>query len=109
GAGRLAFGTVDSYLLARMTGGAAHATDRTNASRTMLYDIHRLDWDDEILDRLGIPATVLPGVMASAGTFGLTDPDRLLGARIPISGMAGDQHPALFGQAGSHPGPPQNT
>lgn len=108
-AGRLAFGTVDCYLLARMTGGAAHATDRTNASRTMLYDINRLDWDEEILDRLGIPTTVLPGVMPSSGTFGLTDPDRLLGARVPISGIAGDQQAALFGQACFVPGASKNT
>src|SRR2546427_4620050 len=108
-AGRLAFGTVDSYLLNRMTGGAAHATDRTNASRTMLYDIGRLDWDEEILDRLRIPHTVLPGVMASSGTFGLTDPDRLLGVRVPISGMAGDQQAALFGQACFQAGDTKNT
>ena len=108
-AGRLAFGTVDSYLLTRMTGGAAHATDRTNASRTMLYDINRLDWDEEILDRLGIPTAVLPGVMTSSGTFGLTDPDRLLGARVPISGIAGDQQAALFGQACFEAGATKNT
>src|SRR5207247_1787523 len=108
-AGRLAFGTVDCYLLSRMTGGAAHATDRTNASRTMLYDIHRLDWDEEILDRLRIPTAVLPGVMPSSGTFGLTDPDRLLGARIPISGIAGDQQAALFGQACFEPGASKNA
>jgi glycerol kinase len=108
-AGRLAFGTVDSYLLARMTGGATHVTDRTNASRTMLYDIEKLDWDDEILERLGIPTGLLPGVMASSGTFGLTDPDRLLGARIPISGIAGDQQAALFGQACFEPGATKNT
>jgi glycerol kinase len=108
-AGRLAFGTVDSYLLARLTGGSCHATDRTNASRTMLYDIHRLDWDDEILDRLRIPHAVLPGVMPSSGTFGLTDPDRFLGARIPISGVAGDQQAALFGQVCFEPGEAKNT
>jgi glycerol kinase len=108
-AGRLAFGTVDSYVLARLTGGACHATDRSNASRTMLYDIHRLDWDGEILDRLRIPHTVLPGVMPSSGTFGLTDPDELLGARVPISGVAGDQQAALFGQACFEPGAAKNT
>jgi len=108
-AGRLAFGTVDCYLLSRMTGGAAHATDRTNASRTMLYDIGRLDWDEEILDRLRIPHTLLPGVMASSGTFGLTDPDQLLGVRVPISGMAGDQQAALFGQACFQAGDTKNT
>jgi glycerol kinase len=108
-AGRLAFGTVDSYLLARMTGGATHATDRTNASRTMLYDIEKLDWDGEILERLRIPASLLPDVIASSGTFGHTDPDRLLGARVPITGIAGDQQAALFGQACFDPGATKNT
>lgn len=108
-AGRLAFGTVDSYILARLTGGACHVTDRSNASRTMLYDIHRLDWDEEILDLLRIPHTVLPGVMPSSGTFGLTDPDEFLGGRIPISGVAGDQQAALFGQACFAPGEAKNT
>jgi glycerol kinase len=108
-AGRLAFGTVDSYILARLTDGACHVTDRSNASRTMLYDIHRLDWDDEILDLLRIPHTVLPGVMPSSGTFGLTDPDEFLGGRLPISGVAGDQQAALFGQACFEPGEVKNT
>jgi glycerol kinase len=108
-AGRLAFGTVDSYLLARMTGGVTHATDRTNASRTMLYDIEQLEWDFEILERLGIPESLLPEVMPSSGTFGHTDPDRLLGARVPISGIAGDQQAALFGQACFEPGTAKNT
>lgn len=108
-AGRLAFGTVDSYLLARLTGGACHATDRSNASRTMLYDIHRLDWDAEILDRLRVPDTVLPAVMPSSGTFGLTDPHQFFGARVPISGIAGDQQAALFGQACFEPGSAKNT
>jgi glycerol kinase len=108
-AGRLAFGTVDCYLLARLTGGAGHITDRTNASRTMLFDIHRLDWDEELLNRLRIPHQLLPAVMPSAGTFGLTDPERFLGARIPVSGMAGDQQAALFGQACFSPGATKNT
>jgi glycerol kinase len=108
-AGRLAFGTVDSYLLARLTGGSGHATDRTNASRTMLYDIRRLDWDEEILERLRIPHTLLPAVMPSSGTFGLTDPERFLGARVPISGIAGDQQAALFGQACFTQGATKNT
>jgi glycerol kinase len=108
-AGRLAFGTVDTYLLARLTGGASHATDRSNASRTMLYDIHRLDWDAEILDRLRVPDTVLPAVMPSSGTFGLTDPDQFFAARVPISGVAGDQQAALFGQACFEPGSAKNT
>jgi glycerol kinase len=108
-AGKLAFGTVDSYVLARLTGGAAHATDWTNASRTMLFDIDRLEWDDEILDRLDIPHQVLPAVLPSSGTFGLTDPDRFLGARLPISGIGGDQQAALFGQACFEPGATKNT
>jgi glycerol kinase len=108
-AGRLAFGTVDCYLLARLTGGAVHATDRTNASRTMLFDIHRLRWDGEILDRLGIPPSVLPEVVPSSGTVGTTDPDRFLGARVPVAGMAGDQQAALFGQACFAPGATKNT
>src|SRR5437773_4197001 len=78
-AGRLAFGTVDSYLLARLTGGGVHATDRTNASRTMLFDIHRLAWDEELLERLGIPGSLLPDVLPSSAPFGSTDPDLFLG------------------------------
>jgi glycerol kinase len=108
-AGRLAFGTVDSYLLARLTGGAVHATDRTNASRTMLFDIHRLAWDAEILERLRIPAAMLPDVHASSGRFGFTDPERFMGARVPVCGMAGDQQSALFGQACFEPGQTKNT
>jgi glycerol kinase len=107
--GRLAFGTVDSYLLARMTGGAVHATDRTNASRTMLFDINRLDWDGELLDRLRIPSALLPQVLPSSGRFGVTDPDRFLGLRLPVGGMAGDQQSALFGQACFQPGATKNT
>jgi glycerol kinase len=108
-AGRLAFGTVDSYMMARLTGGSAHVTDRTNASRTMLFDIHRLAWDVELLERLRIPHQLLPGVMPSCGTFGLTDPDRFHGVRVPISGIAGDQQAALFGQACFEPGATKNT
>jgi glycerol kinase len=107
--GRLAFGTVDSYLVARLTGSSAHVTDMTNASRTMLYDIHSLDWDPEILERLGVPTEVLPAVLPSSGAFGVTDPARFLGARIPISGVAGDQQAALFGQACFDPGTTKNT
>jgi glycerol kinase len=107
--GRLAFGTVDSYLLARLTGGAAHATDRTNASRTMLFDIHALAWEDEILDRLRIPRAVLPEVLPSSARFGVTDRQSFLGVRIPVSGMAGDQQAALFGQACFQPGQTKNT
>ncbi len=108
-AGGLAFGTVDSHLLARLTGGSVHATDRTNASRTMLYDIHTQDWDGEILGRLGVPRAILPQVRPSSHRFGLTDPEVFLGARLPVSGMAGDQQAALFGQACFHPGQTKNT
>ena len=107
--GQLAFGTVDSYLLARLTAGKVHATERTNASRTMLFDIHRLDWDDEILERLRIPRPVLPEVRASSGRFGITDPGSFFGAALPVSGMAGDQQAALFGEACFRPGDTKNT
>ncbi|HEX9890705.1 MAG TPA: glycerol kinase GlpK [Actinomycetota bacterium] len=107
--GRLAFGTVDAYVMARLTAGKVHATDHTNASRTLLFDIHRLEWDREILERLGIPATVLPEVRPSSGTFGTTDPEAFLGAAIPIAGVAGDQQAALVGQACFEPGDAKNT
>jgi glycerol kinase len=107
--GRLAFGTVDAYILAKLTDGEVHATDRTNASRTMLFDIHALDWDGRLLDALGIPPAILPDVRPSVGRFGLTDPDRFLGARVPVSGVAGDQQAALFGQACFEPGATKNT
>ncbi|MFN2543324.1 MAG: glycerol kinase GlpK [Actinomycetota bacterium] len=106
-AGDLAFGTVDSYVLARLTG--VHATDHTNASRTMLFDIQELDWDGALLDRLRIPRTLLPDVQPSSGRFGVTDPDAFFGAAIPVSGIAGDQHAALFGQACFEPGSTKNT
>jgi len=108
-AGKLAFGTVDSYLLARLTGGAVHATDRTNASRTMLFDVHGLAWDGPILERLGIPAAMLPDVRPSSGPFGTTGPELFLGAAVPICGIAGDQQAALFGQACFAPGQTKNT
>ena len=108
-AGRLAFGTVDSYVLARLTGGAVHATEHTNVSRTLLYDIRRLDWDERLLERLRIPRAVLPEVMPSCGRFALTDPGSFLGAAVPISGIAGDQQAALFGQACYEPGSSKNT
>jgi glycerol kinase len=108
-AGRLAFGTVDSYLVARLTGGRAHATDHTNASRTLLFDIRKLDWDAEIIERLRIPAALLPEVRPSSGDFGTTDPGAFLGATLPISGIAGDQQAALVGQACFSPGDAKNT
>ena len=107
--GRLAFGTVDAYLVARLTGGRAHVTDHTNASRTLVFDIHRLDWHDELLGRLGIPRALLPEVRTSSGSFGVTDPDSFLGAAVPVAGIAGDQQAALVGQACFEPGDAKNT
>jgi glycerol kinase len=101
--GALAFGTIDSFLLWRLTGGAVHATDATNAARTMLYDIHRQDWDDELLRLLRIPRAVLPEVRDCSTLFGATRPD-LLGASLPITGIAGDQQAATVGQACFWPG-----
>jgi glycerol kinase len=108
-AGRLAFGTVDSYLIARLTGGRAHVTDHTNASRSMLFDIHRLAWDEEIAARLGVPGALLPEALPSAGEFGATDPDVFLGMSVPIAGVAGDQQAALVGQACFTAGDAKNT
>ncbi len=108
-AGRLAFGTTDSYVLARLTGGRVHATDHTNASRTMLYDIRDLDWDGALLERLGVPRKVLPEVRPSSGTFGVTDPGAFFGAEVPVAGIAGDQQGALFGQACFEAGSIKNT
>ena len=101
--GELAFGTVDTFLLWRLTGGKIHATDATNASRTLLFDIHQGRWDDELLALLGVPKAVLPTVLDSSAAFGLTDPE-LFGAAIPIYGIAGDQQAALIGQACFAPG-----
>jgi glycerol kinase len=106
--GELAFGTVDTYLLWRLTGGNVHATDATNASRTLLFDIHRGSWDDELLALLGVPKAVLPKVLDSSTAFGMTDPD-LFGAPIPICGIAGDQQAALIGQACFAPGMVKST
>ncbi|MCX5513880.1 glycerol kinase [Kaistia algarum] len=101
--GELAFGTVDSYLLWRLTGGRVHATDATNASRTLLFDIHRGEWDDELLRLFDVPRSLLPDVRDSADDFGSADPD-ILGAAVPIAGIAGDQHAATLGQACFSPG-----
>ena len=104
-AGELAFGTVDSWLIWNLTGGAVHATDITNASRTLLFNIHTRQWDDEILQTLGIPRAVLPEVKASSAHYGFA---ASLGG-LPIAGVAGDQHAALFGQACLQPGMAKNT
>jgi glycerol kinase len=106
--GELAFGTVDTYLLWRLTAGKVHATDATNASRTLLFDIHRGCWDDELLALLGVPKAVLPQVMDSSAAFGMTDPN-VFGAPIPICGIAGDQQAALIGQACFAPGMVKST
>ena len=107
-AGQLAFGTVDTWLLWRLTGGRVHATDATNASRTMLYDIRRGAWDDDLLRLFRIPAAVLPEVRDSAGDFGTTDP-AILGAPVAIRGIAGDQQAASVGQACFRPGMVKST
>ena len=106
--GELAFGTVDSFLLWRMTGGRVHATDVTNASRTMLFDIHRGEWDEELLRLLRVPRELLPELKDSSAIYGETRPD-LLGAAIPIGGVAGDQQAALIGQACFEPGMAKST
>jgi glycerol kinase len=106
--GELAFGTVDSWLLWKLTGGAVHATDVTNASRTMLFDIRRHAWDETLLDALQVPASVLPAVHASSHVYGTTEAG-LLGAAIPVAGLAGDQQSALFGQACFQAGLAKNT
>jgi glycerol kinase len=107
-AGHLACGTVDTFLLWRLTGGKVHATDATNASRTMLYDIRRGDWDDDLLRLLNVPRSILPDVRDSAGDFGTTDRS-LFGAAIPIRGIAGDQQAATIGQACFKPGMLKST
>ena len=106
--GELAFGTVDTYLLWRLTGGKVHRTDATNASRTLLFDIHRGRWDERLLALLDIPKSVLPEVRDSSGAFGSTDPD-LFGAALPICGVAGDQQAAVVGQACFAPGSVKST
>lgn len=106
--GELLFGTVDTWLIWNLTKGRVHATDYSNASRTMLYNIHELDWDEEILELFDIPRCMLPEVRNSAGAFGETDPE-FFGTPLPISGVAGDQQASLFGQACFTPGQVKNT
>jgi glycerol kinase len=107
--GDVAFGTVDTWLVWKLTGGACHVTDYSNASRTLLYNIRKLDWDREILARLDIPAAVLPEVKPSSCVYGETDPRAFFGRRVPIAGIAGDQQAALFGQACHREGMAKNT
>jgi glycerol kinase len=108
-AGELAFGTVDSWLIYKLTGGAVHATEPSNASRTLLYSLHKADWDDWILEQLEIPRSLLPEVKPSSGRFGETSDDVFDGTRVPIAGVAGDQQAALFGQACFVEGMAKNT
>lgn len=107
--GELCFGTVDTWLIYNLTRGKVHATDVSNASRTMLFNLDTLDWDERLLEIFQIPKSMLPEIKPSAGNFGWTDPDIFGGARLPISGVAGDQQAALFGQRCFEPGEAKNT
>ncbi|MEG0321822.1 MAG: glycerol kinase GlpK, partial [Oscillospiraceae bacterium] len=104
--GEILFGTVDTWLLWKLTGGAAHKTDVTNASRTMLFDIHNLCWDETLMTALNIPKKMLPEVCSSSEIYGYAE---IQGVRVPIAGMAGDQQAALFGQTCFAPGEAKNT
>lgn len=107
--GELLFGTIDTWLLWKLTDGEVHATDYSNASRTMLYNIHDLEWDQEILKLLNIPQALLPKVVSNSEIYGVTKGFHFFGAEVPISGMAGDQQAALFGQMAFEPGMVKNT
>jgi glycerol kinase len=107
-AGKLAFGTIDTFLLWRLTGGAVHATDATNASRTLLFNIHTQEWDDDLLAMFGVPRALLPEVRDCAADYGVAVDD-CLGGEVPVCGMAGDQHAALIGQAGFEHGMTKST
>ncbi len=107
--GELLFGNIDTWLIWNLTRGKVHVTDYTNASRTMLYNIKELKWDEKILEELNIPASMLPEVKPSSEVYGVTDPKTFGGAEIPIAGIAGDQQAALFGQACYEPGMAKNT
>ena len=107
-AGELLFGTVDTWLIYKLTGGRVHATDYTNASRTMLFNINTLKWDEELLKLFNIPASMLPEVKNSSEIYGYTD-EKIFGAEVPIAGVAGDQQAALFGQCCFNEGDAKNT
>ncbi|HEX8116595.1 MAG TPA: glycerol kinase GlpK, partial [Pyrinomonadaceae bacterium] len=107
--GEVIFGTVDSWLVWKLTNGAAHVTDPSNASRTLLFDIRRLAWDEELLALFGVPRAALPEVLPSSLVYGHTDPSGFFGARVPVAGIAGDQQAALFGQGCFEPGAAKNT
>ncbi len=107
--GEVIFGTIDTWLLWKLTGGEVHATDGTNASRTLLFDIHEQRWDGELAEILGVPLEMLPEVKPSSGLFGETRPNRRLPGGVPVSGIAGDQQAALYGQGCWEPGMAKNT
>ncbi len=107
--GELMFGTIDTWISWKLSGGAFHVTDYTNASRTMLFNIHTLQWDDEILKILNIPKVMLPEVHSNSEVYGLTADYHFYGSGVPIAGMAGDQQAALFGQLALAPGMVKNT
>lgn len=107
--GRLQFGTMDTWLIWKLSGGKIHVTDYSNASRTLMYNIRELCWDEELLRELGVPASMLPEVRSSSQVYGLTAPEQFLGYAVPIAGIAGDQQAALFGQACYRPGMAKNT
>ena len=107
--GDLLFGTIDTWLLWNLTGGRVHATDVTNASRTMLFNIHTRQWDQDILQLLDIPSQMLPAVRSNSEVYGYTGDYHFFGVEIPIAGMAGDQQAALFGQAAYEKGSVKNT
>ena len=107
--GELLFGTIDTWLVWKLTGGKVHVTDYTNASRTMLFNITELDWDDEILKLLNIPRQLLPEIRSNSEVYGTTAEYHFYGSEVPIAGMAGDQQAALFGQLAFEPGMVKNT
>ncbi len=107
--GKLLFGTIDTWLIWKLSGGKAHVTDYSNASRTMMFNIHTLEWDQELLDLLTVPKSMLPDVRPSSEVYAKTTPIHFFGQEVPISGVAGDQQAALFGQACFSPGMAKNT
>lgn len=107
--GQLLFGTMDTWLIWKLTNGRVHVTDYSNASRTLMYNIRELCWDEELLKELGVPASMLPEVRPSSQVYGNTEPEQFLGHAVPIAGVAGDQQAALFGQACYQPGMAKNT
>ncbi|PIC67474.1 glycerol kinase [Sporosarcina sp. P21c] len=107
--GDLLFGTIDTWIIWKLSGGAAHVTDYSNASRTLMYNIHELQWDEELLSILGVPASMLPKVCPSSEIYTYADPEQFFGHAVPIAGIAGDQQAALFGQACFESGMVKNT